>query len=297
MTPLIVESEAMRVGVLPEFGARIVCLSDKRSGREWILQGDVSANTGEDAVFGADEAVGWDECFPTVSACDATETIWQRRLRDHGELWGRPWAVEARSATSLTTTYASDEFAFTRELAVDGATLTARYRVANRMAADMPFLWALHGLLAAPVGDSIAIPGVTELSATYLGRHGESFVLPSVPWADATAALGFRLDRVQPEEAGFAGKFYGTAEPRVAALGRGGEWLVIGWAPPVTTLGLWLNYHGWPSPPRGHHLALEPTTAPADSLIQALDAGSAIRVGPGATAEWTITLTFSRNPP
>jgi galactose mutarotase-like enzyme len=300
MTPRTIENAAMRIGVLPDFGARVVSLFDKANGREWILQGGISSETGEDAVFGAAEAVGWDECFPTVSPCDATGTIWGRRLRDHGDLWGRPWAVDAHTDTTLATTRASAEFAFTRRLALAGSTLTATYRIQNRTPSDMPFLWALHGLLAAPPGDRIVLPGVTELSATYvsgeggLKRSAGQPSLPTVPWPDTRRALGFRLDEVQSAAAGFAGKFYGEpGEPR-AAVGRGGQWLVIGWSAPLTAIGLWLNYHGWPSPPQGHHLALEPTTAPVDHLAAALETGRAARIAPGASAEWTITLTVSR---
>jgi hypothetical protein len=347
MTPLAIENAAMRVGVLPDFGARVVSLLDKANGREWIFQGGISHETGEDAVFGAAEAVGWDECFPTVSPCDATGRMWGRRLRDHGDLWGRPWAVDTHTDATLTTTRATAEFAFTRRLALAGPTLTATYRVENRTRSEMPFLWALHGLLAAPPGDRIVLPGVTALSATYVSRGREGFgaafnephpsephgelvepgggraagpapVLrqaqvegglkdqrlrgkkagaPTVPWPDTRRGLGFRLDEVQPAAAGFAGKFYGQpGEPR-AAVGGDGQWLVIGWSAPLATIGLWLNYHGWPSPPQGHHLALEPTTAPVDHLAAALGTGRAAWIAPGASAEWTITLTLSRTAP
>ena len=124
MEPLVIESEAMRVAVLPAFGARVVSLLDKRSAREWMFEGGQTSDTGEDAVYGADAAVGWDECFPTVSPWDASQTAWQRRLRDHGDIWGRPWTVDAHDARSLTTTYATAEFAFSRSLSVDGPVLT-----------------------------------------------------------------------------------------------------------------------------------------------------------------------------
>ena len=178
----------------------------------------------------------------------------------------------------------------------EDATLAASYRVENRTGAEMPFLWAMHGLLAPRPGDRIALPGRRELAATYVTRDGGRLDLPMLPWPDGTPALGFRLDEVQPEAARFAGKFYGEGGIRRAALGRDGEWLVIAWQAPIEALGVWLNYGGWPEPPRGHHLALEPTTAAADHLGQALAAGRAARIAPGGTATWTITLTLARTP-
>ena len=291
-----IESEAMRVAVLPAFGARVVSLLDKRSAREWMFEGGQTSDTGEDAVYGADAAVGWDEWFPTVSPWDASQTAWQRRLRDHGDIWGRPWTVDAHDARSLTTTYATAEFAFSRSLSVDGPVLTAAYRVENRMAVEMPFLWALHGLLAATVADRVDLPGRTAVSTTYLARAGKSFSVPAVPWPGSRLELGFDLDEVQPEAAGFAGKFYDQGGERRAALGHGDQWLVMGWSPPIDALGIWLNYGGWPDPPRGHHIALEPTTAPADHLGEALRTGEATWIKPGAAATWTITLTLARTP-
>eukprot|EP01035_Chromulina_nebulosa_P062854 gene62854-85963_t len=83
MSITILENQHLRVGVTTQFGARVVSLFDKASGREWMTQGTESTNTGEAAVYGGPEAVGWDECFPTVGASDASSTGWQRRLRDH----------------------------------------------------------------------------------------------------------------------------------------------------------------------------------------------------------------------
>ena len=90
-TSVVIENEAMRIVLQPEYGARVVSLLDKASGRDWIFAGPQSRNTGEAAVYGGDEAVGWDECFPTISPWDASATGWKRRLRDHGDVWGRPW--------------------------------------------------------------------------------------------------------------------------------------------------------------------------------------------------------------
>ena len=139
MGTVFIESDAVRVGIATDYGARVVSLLDKRNGRAWMTQGEKSPNVGEDAVYSGDEAVGWDECFPTVGVWDGAETVWGRRLRDHGDLWGRPWQVDSSSSRDLTTTYATESFTFRRTLTLDGATLTApRPEVQTRTAPIRP---------------------------------------------------------------------------------------------------------------------------------------------------------------
>lgn len=285
----------MSVSVLPDYGARVVSLVDKASGRDWIFGGGQSPNVGEDTVYGGDEAVGWDECFPTVAPFDAADTVWKRRLRDHGDLWGRPWSVESRTDTSLSAAFQSPQFRFGRTLEVAGRTMRASYTLENRTSEDMPFLWALHALLAVTPRDRIVLPDVAEVEGNYLSLAGTPLKRASVPWPDAAGALGFPLDEVQPASRRFAGKFYaaGMASRRVS-VGHGDEWLTIKWDEAIDDLGIWLNYGAWPSAPGTHHIALEPTTGSADHLGQALVSGNPTIVAPGATAAWTITLILAK---
>ncbi len=104
-------------------------------------RGGQSASTGEDAKYMSEEAVGWDECFPTVGPWDASATAWRRRLRDHGDLWGRPWRVEMAGVDMLALSFASTQFHFARSLHLDGGTLIARYSVTNldREPLPMPY--------------------------------------------------------------------------------------------------------------------------------------------------------------
>lgn len=301
MASLVIENAAIRVVVDPAFGARVLSLLDRRSGRNWIAKGPQSANTGEDAAYRADEAVGWDECFPTVAPWDAIGTAWDRALRDHGDLWGRGWVVDSHDVDRLACSYSDGNFRFSRALSLAGATLTARYRVDNLSDTELPFMWALHGLLAVTPDDSITLDGIDTVRASYLGRGGQTYAAPELPWPGPAAPLHLPLDIVQPAAIQFAGKLYASHVPtaRASAGGRNG-WLDIGWDnDEIAHLGLWLNYGGWPVPGDVHHLALEPTTAPADHLGQALEQGTAIGLPPGASKSWSVTLTLraSDTPP
>jgi galactose mutarotase-like enzyme len=285
-----IENEAIAVTVAPHYGARVTSLVDKATGRDWMAPGGESPHTGEDAVYAAAEAVGWDECFPTVAPWDAEGTGWGRKLRDHGDLWGRPWNVHSQSASSIATTYSTSEFSFTRTLELSGTALHAHYTVRNEGPRALPFMWALHGLLAVTPEDRIELPGLTAAEATYLSHNGRTLVVPKLSWPGPDPALGLALDRVHPASEQFAGKLYASGMGTVR-VGNARGALEIASSPDVQHLGIWLNYGGWPGPDGVHHIALESTTAPVDHLGHALERGTAVTLAPGASQRWTVTLT------
>jgi len=286
------ENSRVRVLVEPNYGARVTSLVDKETSREWIAQGGQSRNTGEYAEYAGDEAVGWDECFPTVTPWDARHTAWGRQLRDHGDLWGRPFVIEQRTLTVLRLSYADPQFRFTRELQLDGAALIARYEVENRTETSLPYLWALHGLLAVTDADRIELPEVETVAATYLSLGDTFLSVPELPWSAPSEVLPFALDRVQPAASAFAGKFYAAVPSRTARVGRPGQWLTLAWDAPIDQLGIWLTYGGWPGPGGHHEIALEPTNAAADTLGEAIDAG-AEPLAPGERRAWRVSLSLT----
>ena len=292
MSTVMLENDRMRVLVEPAYGARVTSLLDKRSGREWIAQGQPSPNTGEDAEYAGAEAVGWDECFPTVTPWDASRTAWARKLRDHGDLWGRPFVVEQQTPTALRLSYADPQFRFTRELRLGGVSLIARYQVENRTDASLPYLWALHGLLTVTDADSIELPGVEAVSATYLSLGDKFRSVPELAWSKPNGVLPFTLDKVQPASSVFAGKFYAKVPSHTARVGQAGQWLDLSWDQGIEQLGIWLTYGGWPGPGGHHEIALEPTNAAADTLGEAIDAG-APPLAPGERRDWRVTLTLT----
>ena len=289
MTDLILENEQLTVAVAPDFGARVTRLIDRASGRDWIAPGGQSSQTGENAVYGLAEAVGWDECFPTVGRCDATGTVWGRVLRDHGDLWGRGFAVVEQRADLLTLVYESDQFRFVRTLRLDGATLHVDYQIDNLTADPMPYLWALHGLLAVRPGERIELPGVTHLTAPYVSLQGAIVDLPVIQWPETQAALGFDIDIVQPQTAGFAAKMYATV-PSHARARVGG--LEIVWSgDQIRHLGLWFTYGGWPGVGGVHHMAIEPTNASAGDLAEGV--GQVTPIAPFGQHRFAVQFIIS----
>lgn len=276
---IALESDRMRVEMDPAFGARLTALWDKRSGREWLATGPREGGDG----YGAAQARGWDECFPTVAPCG--HPAWGS-LRDHGLLWGRPWRVQAHGATARTT-LEDERFAFSRTLDLRGGTLHALYELESRSDAPLPWIWSQHCLLAARPGERIEVEGAWGWTN---GTHEASWPL---------GEDGRDLSRVEKPEAGWARKLYArvAGRARLAATGEEGG-LAFEWdEASAPALGLWLCWGGWPTDPAlgapVHQLALEPATAPAHDLAAAETLGAARVLAPGARASWRVAVTLT----
>ena len=294
MDEVLLRNAQIDVAVSPDFGGRVTRLVDRRNGRDWMAPGGQTDQTAEDAVYGLAQAVGWDECFPTVGRCDASGTVWGGVLRDHGDLWGRPCAVVEQRADLLTLEQETAQFRFVRTLQLQGPTLDVRYQIDNLTAAPMPYLWALHGLLAVRPGERIVLPGVSTLTAPYLSRQGAIIDLPQVNWPDTSAALGFDIDIVQPETAGFAAKLYASVPAQARAMVGGPDgWLELAWSGlDLGHLGIWITYGGWPGVGGVHQLALEPTTASAGDLAEAIGLGQIRPIAPGGQHRFSVQFSI-----
>ena len=292
----VLENQHIRLVIVPQNGARVTSLIDKKSGREWLVQGAGDTLPPEpEAVYGGAEAAGWDECFPTITRVRAASaTAWHRPLRDHGELWGRPWQVEEANGTRLTTRYASPEFTFTRTLELDGLRVECSYEVVTAGRRALPFLWAQHVLLAVTPADRIVLPGVKLIDADYMQLNGEVRMPQTYSWPGPGGVLGIPLDAIHPERIRLAAKFHAEA-PLVpmASVGNETGWLDFVWdAEELPYLGLWMNYGVWPSDRPQHHLSIEPTTTAHDSIADATPQQRRHVLRRDAPFVWTVTLAL-----
>jgi hypothetical protein len=271
-------NDRLGLTLAPDYGARVVALTDRNTDRQWLVTGPQSSRTGDDAVYGADEAVGWDECFPTVLACD--HPAWDAPLRDHGALWGRTWVVDLDETDCVETRFQTSRFRFSRRLTLAGATVVADYRATNLGAAPLPYLWSQHCLLATKPGDRIVLSGHERLRA-----GDDPFVWPNHQGRD--------LSIVGPLEEGFAIKAYSQTPGHASAAIKGSDGgITFDWDG-VPAFGLWLCYGGWPEGNPVHQVALEPTTAAADHLAAADALGQARWLGVAKTHIWSVRMTVT----
>ncbi len=268
----------------PRFGARITSLTDRRSGRQWLVEGPCEGDDGDDAGFGATEARGWDECFPTIGK--GVDPVWGE-LRDHGTLWGRPWQVAAHPDDHhCTTVYQSPIFAFERSLTLDGPAVTAAYCVTNRSLVSLPYLWSQHALLATAPPDELHLRGIPQL-VTGTTRYD---------WPHHPSR---NLSMVGPFGEGFMQKSYGNVFKDAASKGAAAEvrgpngGIRFEWSDDLPSFGLWLDYGGWPQNAPVHQIAFEPTTAMADDLVQAERLGQLRWLDPGAAHRWSVRVSLT----
>lgn len=276
---LTLENADVALAMAPHFGARIVSLTDKRTGRNWLVFGEHDGAQNNEAPFLGPQARGWDECYPTVGRCESSH--WGRTLRDHGDLWGRPWRC-AQSTNALSATYLDGETAFTRNLELNGDRLMVFYEVENVSAKELPGLWSQHCLLACSPGETLTVEGVTDLTS-----GGQSIDLRDIDGVD--------FAQVHDIEKGVALKAYGKVQDqaRIRIVGDNGS-IAFSWsANDAPYAGLWLDYGGWPPDAPVHQIAIEPTTSPTDDLAGALADDHAIWLKPGEGRHWQIQITLT----
>ena len=100
---LTLASEELSVEVAARRGGRITRLTDRRSGREWLIgPHGTGARAALDVTYTETDHYGWDEMLPTVDPCVYPDEPYSGTpLPDHGELWSASWEVLTQSATTV----------------------------------------------------------------------------------------------------------------------------------------------------------------------------------------------------
>jgi hypothetical protein len=280
-------------------------LRDRRTGREWLAQAGsraplVADLASDDAVFGGAEAFGWDECLPTVVRCPDPLDPGAPALRDHGDLWGRKASTTSLQGAALATEWPAARWGllFSRRLRLDSSAVIAEYAALNPGPRPVPLLWSAHPLLRLDPGTRLHVPRVDRMRVDH--AHGLDVVDGQIGWPRPMRPDGSTLDLdvVAPLEAGISLKLFARGVGgRAGALAPDGSWIGLAWdATFAPFLGLWLDYGAWPKDAPLHQVALEPTTAPTDSLVDAVSAGQAPAIGPGRTLRWWLRMELGTEP-
>ncbi len=218
--------------------------------------------------------------------------------------WRLPCEVEQRGLREmrLTATGSVLPLRLERTLKLEGDTLRIAYRLENVGEVEVPHVWSAHPLFCVDPGDAIVLPpSVQQVSveASAQDRLGTKGSVHQWPIAELRDGEKVDLSRAGNVSDNIGDKLYAAAPAEGwAAIERRGPGLrvKVGFDPALCPyLGLWLCYGGWPQgqASRQQCVALEPCTAPGDSLAEALEKGSARMLAPGQSSLWWMTVSVS----
>ena len=306
---VILEAGGCIVTILPQFGGKIASI--RLRDRE-LLQQPLAPIAPRTQTMGFEEgdASGWDECLPSVAACRVNFDGGTAEIPDHGDLWRVEWqstgtSDEERGTNSLALRAQCFSLGLELERTValteteNGWRIGLDYRLTNTGTAPAPWSWAAHPLFLAGAGDRITLPDsirTLRLEGSGGGRLGKNGDAVSWPVAKLEDGGETNLSLALAPDSGIGDKLF--AGP-VAAAGNWAELVrpsagvkirVSFDAAATPYLGLWICYGGWPDRdgPKQTCVALEPATAPVDSLAEA---GSWMRqLGPGEWFKWSMQV-------
>lgn len=270
-------SDEIDLAVVPELGAKIISLKDRRTGREWLWHPEGGLKLFKNNLhddFSKSPLVGVDECLPTIQPCQ-----WNgRALPDHGEVWSTAWEVDAAAwedgLLKTTARLKISPLELTRTIELTGNEIGVRYELNNLSATEEPFIWAIHPLLRLHAGDELELPDSTRA------------LLNGATWVDAVTSV------IPPQK---SAKIFAqpVSESRAAIHNAtSGDRLEFAWdAAENDTLGLWLTRGGW----HGHdHFAIEPTNAAGDSLALMAEGKRCGVVAGNSSVSWQLGIRVGR---
>lgn len=302
LATLVLQGDRVRVVLVPALGARVVSLVDLATGCDWLVGGSppaggaaLAAWASPAAVFDGSVAYGWDECLPTVAPCPDPLDPAASPLRDHGDAWGRPAGV-ATAAGALVSTWDGRAWPWRlrREIRLDGPAIEIEYLLENRGSARLPFLYAMHALLALPRGSRLEVADLSTVRVAAAPGYDLAGGLARTGWPRPGVGAT-RWDEVASASAGLAAKLYagrdgdeGEALPgRASVTAPDGSRLELAWdAAVLPALGIWLDDGGWPPGDGRVQHALEPMSSPDDDLASAIARDRACVVDPGGRLTW-----------
>lgn len=278
--------------LLPDIGSKLASFRSKRSGFEYLWQppSPTYPQPTYGQQYGPEFATGFDECFPTVLACQYPSSPYSSEVvPDHGEVWSLPWEChDEGNGVALKVFGRVLAYRLEKTVQPEGeASLRFEYRLTNVGEGPLRWLWSAHPLFNVARGMVVQVPGrpkmtVYESLQNALGAPGTVYTWPDAggtdmeaPWRRTPAA----------EKVFLSGLREGRITLRYPAIGEG---VTIAFPEEVLQgIGLWYNVGGWPAEAPHSNVGIEPCSEPHESLA---DCRNVLR--PGEAANWWMRWTL-----
>jgi galactose mutarotase-like enzyme len=301
---VLISAGGCSVNILPRLGAKVASILFRN---HELLQTPLHPYALRNRTMGFNEgdASGWDECLPSVAGCTVQTSAGPATIPDHGDVWRAQWLTLARTENSVTLRGEcfSLPLALERKLTLTetakGCRIAAEYKVTNTGTAATPWSWSAHPGYAAEEGDILHLPDSIEalkIEWTRNDRLDNSTGVAAWPIAKLTAGGETDLRISAPTHSGvgdklFAGPLAATENWVALERPKAGVRLRVSFDAAATPyLGLWICQDGYPEDGGllQHCVAMEPCTAPVDSLAVT---GPWSRVlQPGESFSWPMVL-------
>jgi galactose mutarotase-like enzyme len=294
--------------VLPELGAKIVSLRDLRTGREWLWTSDrlpLARHPYAVSYIENADTGGWDECFPTVAACEyPLEPHRGVPLPDHGDLWAQVWSsrLERRAelieiVTSCSAIAVPCELTRSVTLRAGAARLEMQYAVQNKGSDEIAFIWSAHPMLRIEQGMVLEFPASARFNVYSATARTNLAQRRGLQWPMAVRRDGhdIRIDPLPGPDAGVAFKIWSEplAEGWARLIANDGSLHMRFDVAEIPQVGLWLNAGGWTGigGEPYYNIGLYPCIGAQDSLAEAVTHYRQYAIlRPGETRRWTLAV-------
>jgi hypothetical protein len=300
-TRVTLSNDCIRLTVLPHIGGKMTSIRRIASEREFLLQpaDRVYQQGSYGARFEDYDSSGFDECLPTVAACQYPEGKFVGTvIPDHGEVWSIPWQYQVHeNELKLAAAGSRLPYIFRKRVRLQDDAVIVGYELESVTDEPFRYLWSAHPLLSVETGCRIILPAEVSRVLVNSSRHNRlgtagsecSWPIHNLGYHGVDlSVIGSKTDRTSDKlftdrlAQGWCAVHYPVSDESICFRFD---------SEVVPYVGIWACYGGWPNNDHGHFTAaLEPCTSRFDSLAEAISQQECELLAPRETKNWELRI-------